>query len=255
VAFSSAKAALASAARMTSRLGFPSSTSSPAVQSEPDRDRDDLPILVRTAMRRAKIDPDSDEARLLYAHATTTDRRDVYDDALEHTQTDADYLEVFELGEEARARLDELLEQVEPQLEALGVVVRLRLATVGWRVHEHPDGRREVVVVTDPDPADERVYRGARGFEQASSVATRLLEGHVCRVELVGPGTEPAPGRLRPDLAAVWEPRWERGEFRSVGDLDRAMAVAEGCTIRWAQELRLSWGLRGRSGRPRKASG
>lgn len=251
--FASTKAAIAAAALLSKRLDYPRATSSPVVQSAPNRERERLPHLVRAALRRADVDPDGDDAQLLYTWSVTTDRRDVFDDAIEATETDGDYLEVLELGDAARARLFELLELVGRALVELGVVerpARPTLTAVGWRVHEYPDGRREVLVVTEPAEDDPTVYRGHRGLEAATSVARRLLEGPVCRCSWAASTRPTVTARAcrRPDLAAVFVPRWEAGEFPALGDLDRAIASEMGRGLSHARKIRASWGISGTRG-------
>lgn len=223
--YASSRAALAAAARLTAHLDVqPRRTD--RVQQTASGEQHDGPIAVRTAMRAAGLDPDGAEAALLYAWALD---------------------ELDELGEGEAEGVAELLGRVGAELEALGVVARapkLRLIRIGWRVLEL-DGRRQVLVVTDPDPADTTIYRTP---EAARAVATGIAQGPVVAA------SSSSPKRLHGEIACDWLRRWTRGEFGSLGALDEALAGALGCSTRWARRVRGTWGLRARVGRPNTAA-
>lgn len=241
--FPSTKAAIAAAASFARCLDVQQHHGE-RVQRTPAGEPLDKPIAVRAAMRAARIDPDGPDAQLLYLWARTDDQRDVFDDAIEESSSADDYEELFELGEQARARLAELLALVGRALEQLGVVrapPRIELIEVGWRVLEHPDGRRQVVVVIDPEPDDDTLY-GAP--EAARAVASGSVGGKVIRAEI-------CPAKNDHDeLAVAWVRRWEAGEFATVRALDRALAAEKQWSTRWARKVRRSWGLAGQPGRP-----
>jgi hypothetical protein len=242
--YPSIKAALGAAASISRALDLPASALAERVQSVPDGDGLDRPISVRAALTRAGLEPDGDDALLLYRWATTDDSRDEWDDAVE-LAADSEYAEAIRVGQAGRARLAQLLELLGPVLIEAGVVRRppkLALYRLGWRVVEDGDGRRSVQVVVDPSPLDSTVYTGPDGEREAKRVAAGAVEGHVVAQTVIVSGVK------HPDLAAEFVPRWEAGEFEVLLDLDEAIAVAKHWSTRRAQQVRATWGIRGSRG-------
>jgi len=242
--YPSIKAALGAAASISRALDLPSSALAERVQSVPDGDGHDRPIAVRAALTRAGLEPDGDDALLLYRWATTDDSRDEWDDAAE-LATDSEYSEAIRVGQAGRARLAQLLELLGPVLLETGVVRRppkLALVRLGWRVVEDDEGRRSVQVVVDPSPLDPTVYTGPDGEREAKRVAAGSVEGHVVAQTVIVSGIK------HPDLAAEFVPRWEAGEFGQLLDLDDAIAESKRWSRRRAQQVRTTWGITGSRG-------
>ena len=243
--YPSTKAALGAAASLSRQLGYPTVSTAPRVQSVPDGEALDRPIAVRAALTQAGIEPDSEDAELLYAWATTADGRDEWDEALEGARGERDYQEQLRRGQAARARLGALLEVVEAALVEHGVVRRLpkpKVHRLGWRVVEDDEGARNTQVVVDPSPDDPTVYTGPDGEREAKRVARGEAEGHVVAHTVL------VSGRKHPGLAAELGPRWDAGEFEALCDLDDEIADRLSCSTRHARRVRRSWGIEGSRG-------
>lgn len=243
--YPSTKAALGAAASLSRHLSYPTATSSPRVQICPDGEALDRPIAVRAALTRAGIEPESEDAELLYAWATTTDDRDEWDEAVEDARGEQAYQEALRQGKAARARLGTLLEAVEAALVEAGVVRRLprpKVMRLGYRVVEDDEGNRAVQLVVDPSPADPTIYTGPDGEREARRVARGEAEGHVVAQTVL------MVRRKHPGLAAELGPRWDAGEFEDLPELDGEVAKRLGCSERHARRVRRSWGIEGSRG-------
>jgi len=239
----STKAAIAAASSISRPLDLPAATSETRVQSTPDGDGLDRPIAVRAVLVRCSIDPDGEDAALLYRWATTADTRDEHDDAAEAASSPGEYQHAIATGRAVRARLAALIDAVSGALVEARVVKRppkLALHRCGWRVHEYPGGRREVVLVLDPDLGDETVYRL---HAAALEVAAGRMGGPVVSATAI------TSTRKHPALAMDLGPAWERGEYSTLAELDAAVAERLMCTPRWARVVRKSWGIDGTRGR------
>lgn len=240
--YASTKAALASASAIARPLDLPASAYEQRVQASPDGDAMDRPIAVRAVLVRCSIDPEGEDAALLYRWATTTDARDEHDDAAETASSDGEYREAMARGQAVRVRLAALLEVVGPALVEARVVRRApkpQLHRVGWRVHVYPGGRRETVIVLDPSLADPTIYTS---LEAATAVQSGNMTGPTVEATLI------SSSRRHPELAARLQPAWERGDYQTLAELDEAVAELLGCRPRWARIVRASWGIHGSRG-------
>ena len=246
IPYPSTKAALGAAASLSRQLGYPTLSTSPRVQTVPDGEAPDRPIAVRAALTRAGVEPDSEDAELLYHWATLDDRgSDEWDEALELARGEKAYQEALRRGQAERARLAALLEVVGAALVDAGVVrhpPKPKVYRLGWRVVEDDEGARNTQVVVDPSPDDPTVYTGPDGEREAKRVARGEAEGHVVAHTVL------VSGRKHPGLAAELGPRWDAGEFEALCDLDDEIADRLSCSTRHARRVRRSWGIEGSRG-------
>lgn len=250
IPYSSVKQALGAAAHLARPLDYPK-PSNTRVQSIPDGDAQDRPVMVRAVLTSIGIEPDSDEALLLYDAATRSDEvgsQDLWDELAEQASTDREYREAVRRGAAARARLSTLIEIVGPALIEAGVVrkpPKLQRMAVGYRVVEDDTGRRDVQIVVDPHPGDPRVLLGSEGERQAWRIVRREVEDDD---QLVVRQTVAVSTRKHPGLAAELGPAWERGDFGTLTELDAEIAERLDCSPQWARRVRASWGIEGSRG-------
>lgn len=246
----STKQALADAAHLARRLDTPSCAigtrarsgdegeeyrARSGVQQQPDPERERFAVAVRAVLVTLGLDPDGEDAAMLYTWATSSDRGDATLDALS---------EVFgDRGAEARLRrIDTLAEQVHAALVAAEMVPKARkpvLIPVGYRVHQDAAGKRQVLTVVDPSPLDPSVYRGPGAELEARAVAARLREGEVV-VAGRCPGTKVKHPALRGDIEA--ERAADPSKWPTLPELDAEISRRLRVVPRTARIIRSSWG-------------
>lgn len=211
--------------------------------------------LARSCMTRAGIELDGEDAAALYAWATASDEELLTPEELEAAALELPSADKGRAGLLVQAalmrRVLELQGAVYAQLDEAGLIRRrrpLKMASVGYRVHEDAKGRRDVRLVVDPHPSDRGVITGHGAKLAAEAIASGRMPGPVTlavEVEQV----------RHPKLRAELMPRWERGEFKGVLELDAAIVSMMGWSRSWAAKVRASWGLNGSRGRtPTRAS-
>ena len=265
IPFTSTKHAIAEAATLSKRLDLPRTTPTatcPACAGEElhvdgckrcggsgtvprergrevvEADQGQRAIAVRAVLRLAGVDPDGEDAQLLYLWATTTD-------AAERLEAEA----VLGSGRAmaTQRRLDQLLETATRALKEHGVVVprpRLQLREVGYVVHELDDGTRKLHTVIDPSALDTAVYRGPTAKLEALAVVERRREGPVLKAGPCG-----LTKVLKPELRDEVE---RERRFEWLVEIDEWIAERLKVSLTYAKRVRASWG-QGYQGAPGRA--
>jgi hypothetical protein len=229
--FKSTKHAVAAAARLSQPLGYPRTKGERVIEGTGEGERLRWPIAARASMRLAGIDPDGDEALELYAWATRADG--------DHGEVDR--LEPWDERERRASRVEGMVQALHRQLRRDGLLVTKVDVTdvpIGYRVVEL-DGVRHVHAVTDIEPTD---IAGPGARARARRVAAGSEEGPVYEAQRVG------RDERYPELAREIRPRWETGEFETLGALDEEVADRLSCSGRWAGVVRATWGIKGSRG-------
>jgi hypothetical protein len=106
---------------------------------------------------------------------------------------------------------------------------------IGYRVHVHPNGRRQTMVVPDPDPGEVRSGRVVVAASKSAALASKYLD-----IELLSSGSPAAPAKPSRDEVRA-EATAMIIEQRPMMDVYAHIAARLGVSLMTARRLRSRW--------------